>query len=81
MVSSPRRLISHTTIKEDTMAPTVTRREQGPPTSCHNVAECGASGIYGFDVVDTDHGIHRVLCTDCAREAVEATTTELRRNT
>jgi len=52
------------------MAPTATRREQGPPTSCHR---CGEGPIYGFDVVDTSHGIHRVLCTDCARKAVEAT--------
>lgn len=49
---------------------TATRREQGPPTSCH---QCSEGPIRGFNVVDTDHGIHRVLCTDCAREAVEAT--------
>lgn len=42
---------------------TATRRENGPPTSCH---QCGEGPINGFDVVDTDHGIHRVLCTDCA---------------
>ena len=47
---------------------TTTRREQGPPTSCHR---CGEGSIYGFAVVDTAHGIHRVLCTDCARVAVE----------
>ena len=47
---------------------TTTRREQGPPTSCHR---CGEGSIYGFDVVDTAHGIHRVLCADCARVAVE----------
>lgn len=47
---------------------TATRREQGPPTSCH---QCGEGPILGFDVVDTDHGIHRVLCTDCAMGAVQ----------
>jgi len=49
------------------MALTATRRQQGPPTSCH---QCSEGPIYGFDVVDTDHGIHRVLCADCAREAI-----------
>ena len=46
---------------------TATRRKDGPPTSCN---QCGASSIYGFDVVDHDHGITRVLCADCAMEAV-----------
>ena len=45
---------------------TAERREQGPATSCH---QCGESWIYGFNVTDHDHGIHRVLCVDCAREA------------
>lgn len=47
---------------------TAEHRKDGPSTSCHN---CGASSIYGFNVVDHDHGIHRVLCADCAMDAVE----------
>ena len=46
---------------------TATHRENGPPTSCNR---CGEGPIMGFDVVDHDHGIHRVLCVDCARKEV-----------
>ena len=46
---------------------TATHRENGPPTSCNR---CGEGPSMGFDVVDHDHGIHRVLCVDCARKEV-----------
>ena len=49
---------------------TATRREQGPATSC---SKCNEGPIRGFNVVDTEHGIHSVMCADCAMEAVTDT--------
>jgi hypothetical protein len=48
-----------------------TRRKKGPSVSCDNADTCGATSIYGFDVVDTKTNTRRILCADCASEATE----------